>query len=120
MDHHREHPAKGIQPDDGFEEGQRVSPRDADDEAEPRFSRGQEKTGLTPEKVKHEDFARGQDSDVPTVERSGRDVSARVRRSFPTPTAKAQFAPLGPAAHSLALRAFWCTAIDRCGRSVEA
>jgi hypothetical protein len=69
MDHHREHPAKDVQPEDGFDEGQRDTPRDLDDEAEPRFSRGQEEKGVTPEKLRHEDFARGQDSDLPTPEK---------------------------------------------------
>jgi hypothetical protein len=68
VDHHREHPSKPEQPDDGFDEGQRDTLRGNEAEPEPRFSRGQEKTGLTPEKLEHEDFARGQDSDVPTPE----------------------------------------------------
>jgi hypothetical protein len=68
VDHHREHPSKPEQPEDGFDEGQRDTRR-SEPEPEPRFSRGQERTGPTPEKLEHEDFARGQDSDVPTPEK---------------------------------------------------
>ena len=67
MDHHRNHPGGPQQPDDGFDEGQRKTPREP--EPEPRFSRGQEKEGDMPEKRRHEDFARGQDSDEQTPEK---------------------------------------------------
>ena len=69
MDHHREHPAKAIQPEDGFDEGQRVTPGMARMKPSLASVVDKEKAGPTPEKLKHDDFARGQDSDLPTLEK---------------------------------------------------